>query len=120
MLYLSCGVHGPIYGRFMGCIVKSFLSIYSIYKVYLTYRRENRLQHCPFNGHKSAHRPHRREVSCSLLKSFHFPRLQKRWVFSSNKSLYLEYMLPNNADARSPTLIFRAWATCGSDTSVTQ
>ena len=39
----------------------------------------------PLNGHKSAHGPHRRDlthilckVSCSLLKSFNFPRLQKR------------------------------------------
>ena len=55
VLRLSCVVHGPIYGRFMGFYVKS------------------------------AHGPHRRDVthiltkvSCFLLKPFHFRRLQKR------------------------------------------
>ena len=62
VLHLSCVVHGPIYGRFMGFYVNGFL-----------------------NGHKSARGPHRRDVthilsklSCFLLKSFHFRRLQKR------------------------------------------
>ena len=57
VLRLSCVVHGPIYARFMGFYVNRFLS----------------------RG------PHRRvvthilsKVSCFLLKSFHFRRLQKR------------------------------------------
>ena len=57
VLRLSCVVHGPNYGRFMGFYV---------------------------NGHNSARGPHRRDVthtlskvSCLLLKSFHFRRLQK-------------------------------------------
>ena len=61
VLRLSCGVHGPIYGRFMGCTVNGFLS------------------------YKSAHGPHRRDVthilstlSCISLTSFHFRRLRKR------------------------------------------
>ena len=33
MLRLSCVVHGPIYGRFMGCFVNYFFS--ATYKVYL-------------------------------------------------------------------------------------
>ena len=50
--------------------------------------RNSRLFFClhkPINGHKSARGPHRRDVthilskvSCFLLKSFHFRRLEKR------------------------------------------
>ena len=29
VLRLSCVVHGPIYGRFMGCTVNGFLSLYT-------------------------------------------------------------------------------------------
>ena len=46
VLRLSCVVHGPIYGRFMGFYVNGFLFV--------------------------------SKVSCFLLKSFHFRRLQKR------------------------------------------
>ena len=31
VLRLSCVVHGPIYGRFMGCTVNGFLSLLEIY-----------------------------------------------------------------------------------------
>ena len=27
VLHLSCGVHGPVYGHFMGCTVDGFLSL---------------------------------------------------------------------------------------------
>ena len=54
---------------------------------------------------KSAHGPHRRDVthilskvSCFLLKSFHFRRLQKRLVFFPIQILIF-WMLHNNADA---------------------
>ena len=57
VLRLSCVVHGPIYARSLGFYVNRFLS----------------------------HGPNRRDVthilskvSCFLLKSFHFRRLQKR------------------------------------------
>ena len=30
VLRLSCVIHGPIYGRFMGCTVNGFLSIYKV------------------------------------------------------------------------------------------
>ena len=33
VLHLSCVVHGPIYGLFMGCIINGFLSIYKVYQV---------------------------------------------------------------------------------------
>ena len=33
LLHLSCVVHGPIYGLFMGCIINGFLSIYKVYQV---------------------------------------------------------------------------------------
>ena len=33
VLRLSCVVHGPIYGHFMGCIINGFLSIYKVYQV---------------------------------------------------------------------------------------
>ena len=29
----SCVVHGPIYGRFMGCTLNGFLSLYKVYQV---------------------------------------------------------------------------------------
>ena len=58
VLHLSCVVHGPIYGRFMGCTVNGFLC------------------------YKSAHGPHRRDVThilsqlrCISVISFHFYRL---------------------------------------------
>ena len=61
LLRLSCVVHRPIYGRFMGCTVNGFLS------------------------YKSAHGPHRRDVthilstlSCISVISFHFRTLRKR------------------------------------------
>ena len=59
VLRLSCVVHGPIYGHIYG-------------------------HKSPRYGHESARGPHRRDlthilskVSCFLLKSFHFRRLQK-------------------------------------------
>ena len=33
VLRLSCVVHGPIYGLFMGCIINGFLSLYKVYQV---------------------------------------------------------------------------------------
>ena len=57
--------------------------------------------------------PHRRDVtqilckvSCFLLKSFHFLRLQKRYVFSPYKSLYFESVttMPMFADAHIQSL----------------
>ena len=49
VLRLSCVVHGPIYGHFIGCTVNcGFLSMYKVY---------------PFNGHKSYHGLHRRDVT---------------------------------------------------------
>ena len=38
VLHLSCVVYGPSYGRFMGCIIKCFLSIYKVYQVLGFYR----------------------------------------------------------------------------------
>ena len=32
VLHLSCVVHGPIYGRFMGCTVNDFLSLIKVYQ----------------------------------------------------------------------------------------
>ena len=32
MLHLSCVVHGPIYGRLMGCTVNGFLSLCKVYQ----------------------------------------------------------------------------------------
>ena len=73
----------------------------------------------PLNGHKSAHRPHRRDVthifckvSCFLLKSFHFRWLRKRWVFSHTNP-YISNVMQQSRWSRM--LIFRAWATCGCD-----
>ena len=57
VLRLSCVVHGPIYARFMGFYVNRFLS---------------RGQHRRVVTHILS------KVSCFLLKSFHFRRLQKR------------------------------------------
>ena len=63
-----------IYGRFMGFYVNGFISkpLYREKTVYI-------------KTHKSARGPHGRDVthilskvSCFLLKSFHFRRLQKR------------------------------------------
>ena len=60
--------------------------------------------------------PHRRDVtqilskvSCFLLKSFHFSRLQKRQVFSHANPYILNVIQQCRC---SPMLIFRAWATC--------
>ena len=62
MLHLSCVVHGLIYGRLMGCTVNGF-------SPYITlYREKNRLLYNPLNGHKSAHGPHRRDVTYVLCK----------------------------------------------------
>ena len=71
----------------------------------------------PIKGHKSTHGPHRRDVthilskvSCFLLKSFHFRRLQKRFFFSHKNP----YILNVTQQCRcSPMIIFPAWATCG-------
>ena len=52
VLRLSCVVHGPIYGRFMGCTVNGILPQHKVCFI------------C--------------NVSRFLLKSFHFRRLQKR------------------------------------------
>ena len=79
-------------------------------------QRENHLHKNPQNGHKSARGPHRRDVthilskvSCFLLKSFHFRRLEKRQVFSYTNP----YILNVTQQCRRPQmLIFRAWATC--------
>ena len=32
VLRLSCVVHGPIYGRFMGCTVKGLISLLKVYQ----------------------------------------------------------------------------------------
>ena len=70
-----------IYGRFPS--VDPSYRFATLGKPYI--ERKNRLQPNPFNDQKSAHGPHKRDVthildkvSCFLLKSFHFPRLQKR------------------------------------------
>ena len=67
VLRLSFVVHGPIYGRFMGC-----------------------------TGHKSARKPHRKEethnlskVSRFLFKSFYIRRLQKQMFFSDTNPYIL-------------------------------
>ena len=63
--------------------------------------------------HKSARGPRRRDVthilskvSCFLLESFYFRRLQKRQVFFRYRSLYFE-------DSSNVTQQCRAWATYG-------
>ena len=58
VLRLSCATHGPIHGRFMGCTVNSFLSLYKVY-----YRESKPVPITPYliNGHKSAGKPHRKE-----------------------------------------------------------
>ena len=38
VLHLSCVVYGPSYGRFMGCIIKCFLSLHKVYQVLGFYR----------------------------------------------------------------------------------
>ena len=73
-----------IYSRFLSVDPTGlFAGVPNLGKPFI--ERENRLQHNAFSGHKSAHGPQRRDVthildkvSCFLLKSFHFPRLQKR------------------------------------------
>ena len=51
------------------------------------------------------------KVSCFLLKSFHFRRLQKRLFYFSHTN---PYILNVAQQCRcSPMLIFRAWTTCG-------
>ena len=81
----------------------------------LIYGRNRPIYGCKY-GHKSARGPHRRDVthilskvSCFLLKSFHFRRLRKRQFFSHTNP----YILNVTQQCRcSPTLIFRAGATC--------
>ena len=34
VLHLSCVAYGPSYGRFMGCIINCFLSLYKVYQVW--------------------------------------------------------------------------------------
>ena len=79
-------------------------------------QRENRLQYNPLKGHKSAHKPHRRDVThilCKesrfLLKSFHFLGYgNDRFFLHTNP-----YISTVTQQCRCPPmLIFRAWATC--------
>ena len=69
-----------IYGRFPSVDPsRRFAGVPNLGKPYI--ERENRLQYNPLNGHKSAHGPHKRDVThilCKVSCSFHFPRLQKR------------------------------------------
>ena len=91
VLHLSCVVHGPIYGRFMGCTVNGFLC------------------------YKSAHGPHRRDVThilsqsrCISVISFHFYRLTIG--FFPHKNPYISNVMQQYRC--SAMRIFRAWATC--------
>ena len=50
MLHLSCVVHGLIYGRFMGCTVNGFLSVYSsTHNIYIYIFRMLRNIYVAFN-----------------------------------------------------------------------
>ena len=96
VLRLSCVVYGPIYGRFMGCLVTGLLYTYHL------------IQRKPYITTQSAHEPHRRyvthilcKVSCFfLLKSFHVRRLVTETMgffpnpYISNVTQYLELGLP--------------------------
>ena len=98
---------GRIYGRFLRRIRRSLR--------WRPQRKPVTLQKKK-NGNRSAHGPHRRDVthsvskvSCFLLETCHYRRLQneKRQVFFTYKSLYFERF------ATMPMLIFRAWDSCG-------
>ena len=120
--HLSCVVHGPIYGRFT---TENHLHGHG------PHRRDQTFQKS-FVGFKqgSLRSPRgrlvaslRREVthilckvSCFLLKSFHFRRLQKRQVFFPYKSLYFECYatMPMFADAHISSFSYLCldWIRC--------
>ena len=59
VLRLSCVVHGPIYGLFMGCVINGFLSLYKVYQVW--------------DASEPARRIHRKKMTVNSLQRLQLP-----------------------------------------------
>ena len=111
-----------IYGRFpTEDPLGRFAAVPNLGKPYV--ERENRLQYNQWNGNKSAHGPHRRDVTHILCKVscffffciiifeiLPFSQVTETIGFSPHTNPYI-----SNVTQQcwcSPMLIFRAWATC--------
>ena len=98
--FSPCVVYGPIHGRFMGFQVNGFLSNRGENRLPKTTHKMAINRPVDYNREKTVYlKTHKTainwpvdytwrevthilsKVSCFLLKSFHFPRLQKRQVF---------------------------------------
>ena len=86
-----------IYGRFPSVDPSGrFAGVFNLGKPYID--RENRLQYNPLNGHKSAHGPHRRDVTSILCKVISDNLTEMIGFFL--KQILIFRMLRNNADVR--------------------